>query len=286
MNTGIAAGAEANPHRLQQAVKWTVYVLLIINFGFYIAEDWNRAIHILTPASTFLNWAGEFATSIDESAWFVLLIMFELETYVLGDENLEGWIGHTVRGIRLLCFVMISHTVYAFAVALINIQPTVPVENVSGLCDMVNADVSYVYNLEYTQVTEQTCSGLSSASQFYWVANDPVVSSLAGLGLERDLVLADLVEAIIWLVIVLSIELVVRLQDRGMTGGTLIAGINKTKIFLYLVLIALGIYWAFLSHWLYLWDELVWIGGFAAIEKNVSDWRDELSEEVGTVLTE
>jgi hypothetical protein len=27
---------------------------------------------------------------------------------------------------------------------------------------------------------------------------------------------------------------------------------------------------------LYFWDELVWIGGFAAIEMNVSQWRDEL----------
>jgi len=34
-----------------------------------------------------------------------------------------------------------------------------------------------------------------------------------------------------------------------------------------------------LSHWLYLWDELIWILGFAAIEMNVSEWRDELSQE-------
>jgi hypothetical protein len=45
---------------------------------------------------------------------------------------------------------------------------------------------------------------------------------------------------------------------------------------LYSSLIGLGIYWASLGHWLYLWDELVWIGGFAAIEMNVSQWRDEL----------
>ncbi len=38
----------------------------------------------------------------------------------------------------------------------------------------------------------------------------------------------------------------------------------------------MGVYWATLSHWLYFWDELVWIGGFAAIEMNVSEWRDEL----------
>jgi len=41
----------------------------------------------------------------------------------------------------------------------------------------------------------------------------------------------------------------------------------------------LGIYWASLSHWLCTWDTLVWIGGFAAIEMNVSEWREELVEE-------
>jgi hypothetical protein len=29
---------------------------------------------------------------------------------------------------------------------------------------------------------------------------------------------------------------------------------------------------------LYLWDELLWIGGFAAIEMNVSEWREEIIE--------
>ena len=45
---------------------------------------------------------------------------------------------------------------------------------------------------------------------------------------------------------------------------------------MYLTLIGLGIYWASLSHWLYLWDELVWIGGFAVIEMNISEWHGEL----------
>jgi hypothetical protein len=99
---------------------------------------------------------------------------------------------------------------------------------------------------------------------------------MEGLNLERDLAWADLAEVIIWLVVLFTIEFVVRLQDRGVTGGALMAAANKLKIFLYLSLIALGIYWAILSHWVYLWDELVWIGGFAAIEMNVSEWRDEL----------
>ena len=279
MNQPLALGANLDLHKIQQAVKWTVYILLIINFVFYVFEDWNRAVHTLHAGSTFLDWTGEFATSIDESAWFLLLFMFELETYVLDDEDWKGWIAHTVRGVRLFCYALLAHTVYAFTLVVINMQPTIAVEGISDLCSMIDADVSYVYNLEYTEVTDQTCANLSAASQFYWVAEDPVVSDLEGLNLERDLAWSDLIEVLVWLLVLLMIEVVVRLQSRGISEGTLISAVNAIKIFLYATLIALGIYWATLSHWLYFWDELVWIGGFAAIELNVSQWRDELRAE-------
>lgn len=276
--------SESNLHKIQQAVKWIVYALLIINWGFYIYEDWDRAVHTLNKGSTVFDWAREFATSIDESAWFVLLFMFELETYILEDQDWKGWVSKTVHGIRLVCFVMIMHTVYAFALTVIDYQPTVIVENASNLCDMTDDDVSYVYNLEYTEITEQTCSSLSGESQFYRVGNDPVVSTIAGLNLERDLAWADLVEVVTWLLILLSIEFVIRVQERGVTGGMAISVANKLKIFLYLILFGLAVYWASLSHWLYTWDTFVWIAGFAAIEMNISEWRDELLEEQhGTV---
>ena len=276
MNPRKADGADSKVHKIQQAIKWTVYTLLIINFVFYIVEDWNRAVHTLDAGSTFLDWTSEFANSIDESAWFILLFMFELETYVLVDEECAGWAAHTVRGVRLFCYVMIAHTVYAYAITVINLQPTVAVENVSNLCDMVNGNVSYVYNLEYSEVNEQTCGELSNESQFYWLAEDPIVSDAAGLDLERDLAWADLIEVVIWLMIVLTIETVVRMQGRGVSGGAIVSAANSLQVFLYLSLIAIGIYWATLSHWFYFWDELVWIGGFAAIEMNLSKWRDDL----------
>ncbi len=276
MNQQAAASADSRMHIIQQAVKWTVYTLLIINFVFYIFEDWNRAIYTLHAGSTFLDWTGEFATSIDESAWFLLLFSFEIETYIVDEDGWKGWIAHTVRGVRLFSYVLISHTVYAFIIVVINLQPTVVVENVSNLCDMAGTDVSYVYNLKYTEVNEQTCSELSDGSQFYWLAEDPIVSDLAGLNLERDLAWVDLVEVVVWLLVLLAIEAVVHLQGRGIAGGALISTANAISIFLYASLIAMGVYWATLSHWLYLWDEIVWIGGFAAIEMNLSEWRGEL----------
>lgn len=276
MNEHVPASADSKMHKIQQAIKWVVYTLLIINFVFYVVEDWGRAVHTLRAGATFLEWTSEFATTIDESAWFLLLFMFELETYVVDDEDWTGWLGHTVRGIRLTCYVLLAHTVYAFVIVIVSLQPTIAVEGVSNLCDMAGTDVSYVYNLEYTEVNEQTCSNLSDESQFYWLTEDSIVSDLAGLELERDLAWVDLAEALIWLLILLAIEVVVRLQGQGIVGGTLISTANTLSIILYASLIAIGVYWATLSHWLYLWDELVWICGFAAIEMNLNDWRGEL----------
>ena len=68
MSQRPAVSADSNVHKIQQAVKWTVYTLLIINFVFYIFEDWNRAVHTLHAGSTILDWISEFATSIDEFA--------------------------------------------------------------------------------------------------------------------------------------------------------------------------------------------------------------------------
>jgi len=276
MSEHVVTTANPRIHLIQQAIKWTVYTLLIINWIYYIFEDANRAAHILDAGSTFLDWTSEFATSIDESAWFILLFMFELETYIVDDQKFKGWLAHTIRGARLFCFALIAHTIYAFLIVVTELQPTVAVEDVASLCDMVNEDVSYVYNLEYTEVNEQTCGSLSSETQFYWLADDPIVSDMAGLELERDLAIVDLAEAVIWLLILLAIETSVRLQDRGVTGGALLTTANGASKLMFLSLIGIGIYWANLSHWLYLWDELVWILGFAAIEMNISQWHDEL----------
>ena len=95
-------GTKWDLHKIQQAVKWMVYTLLIINFVFYIFEDWNRAVHTLDSGSTFLDWTGEFATSIDESAWFILLFMFELETYVIADKDWTTKVARVVHSTRSL----------------------------------------------------------------------------------------------------------------------------------------------------------------------------------------
>ena len=271
-----------NAQKIQQVLKWTVYALLLINFAFYIGEDWNRIAYTLTAESTILNWTAEFATSIDYVGWILLLCMLELETYVLEDEDWKGWVAYAVRGVRFGCYAMIAHTLYAAVLTTINLQPTLAVENVSNLCDMIGEDVSYVYNLGYTDVTIETCDTLSVSTELYWVTSGLIVTDKVGLELERVLAWMDLWEVMLWLLILLAIETVVRLQDRGITEGIILSVANSLKILMYLILLTFGVYWAVLSHWLYLWDELLWVAGFAAIEMNITKWRDELQVEKTT----
>ena len=277
MSRSSATGANFDAHKIQQIIKWTVYGLLLVNFGFYIYEDATRAAFTITSESTLLDWASAFATSIDESAWFILLFMFELETYVIEDENWTRKTGTTIRAIRLLCFAMIAHTVYAFGQTVADYQPTVEVENVSSLCELTGNDLSFVFNLSYTDITPDTCATLSSDTSFYRVGNDPVVSDMHGLSLERDLAFADLAEVLAWLIVIFAIEVIVRLQSRGVTEGLIVSAAKYAKWATYVFLLGLGVYWASLSHWVYLWDELLWIGGFAAIEMNINQWRDEMT---------
>ena len=267
-----------DPHKLQQGVKWVVYSILIVNFGFYIYEDVARVSHTLTPDSPLLDWTENFATSIDLVAWFTLLALLELETYVLDDKDWTGWLAKLVHGLRFVCILMIAHTVFAYSNSIVDYHAETLVEDASSVCDMTGRDYSYVYNLEYTDITNESCGGLSDATEFYKIAHFPVVTDNAGLKRERQLAWVDLAEAVIWLLILLSIEAVVRLQERGIARGRVISMINRSKSVLYLSLVGIGIYWAALGHWVYLWDELVWIGGFMAIEMNISDWRDEIIE--------
>lgn len=42
-------------HNIQQLIKWTVYTLLLVNFGFYLLDDLRIAQHILRDGWTILD---------------------------------------------------------------------------------------------------------------------------------------------------------------------------------------------------------------------------------------
>ena len=217
---------------VRQTIKWSVYALVIINFGFYIRNDWVIAGHTLYAGSSLLEVSRAFATTIDESAWIILLLLFELETYLLSDEPLSRTKTLLMQGVRVVCYISLAHTLYAYGVYLTEIYASVPVEGVTNLCQLIEKDLSYAFNLVYSDINSSNCASLSSANQFFYV--DPptffIVEDAAGLAIEKELAWIDMFEAIIWLLILLSIEVAVWLQDRNIGQGIIFKGLGSAKL--------------------------------------------------------
>ena len=143
-----------------QLVKWTVYSLLLLNWGYYAVEEFYISSHVLRQGGTFLQWTEEFATTIDEFAWFGLLFMFELETYTL-DESLEKrWVKWSVHGMRLVCYIFLAHTVYARINSLVDVLAVEPSPVINELCQVAGQDISFGQNFRYEIVSSENCSAL------------------------------------------------------------------------------------------------------------------------------
>jgi len=278
MNTrSVLAGL--NLPAVQQYVKWTVYTILVVNFFFYVLDDMEAAEHSLRGGGSFLDWTAFFATTIDESAWFILLFLFELETYALSDDTLEGSTSRLIHGGRIICYAFLAHTIYAYTGIVLTLEQAVPLAGIVDLCQLADQGMSYTYNLVYTLVDQSNCLNLSTGTAFFPVNSESVVTDTEGFVISRWLAWIDLVEAVVWLLIVFLIEFMVILQNRGISSGPLIAMANLAKPALYGILLLLAAYWGVQQHWLFVWDEIIWIGGFMAIEMNVADWRGEMQEE-------
>ena len=219
-----------------------------------------------------------YVTSIDELAWFGLLFLFEVETYWLSDAALSRLKFYAFVVVRVVCYGFLAHTLYAYFVAYYELNQVVSMAN-TGLCDLVGQDYSFTRNLTYTIVNAGNCGMLSSGGDLFQIGEALIVTDTAGLSEARFLAYIDIQDATVWLAVVLIIELVVQLQEKGISEGVWISTCNWLIIFLYAILIGHALVWGWKGHWVYAWDGLLWIGGFVAIGMNLSEWRDELEEE-------
>jgi len=261
-----------------QIIKWTVYSLLLINFAYYMVEELYIASHTLRQGGTFLQWTKELATSIDELGWFGLLFMFEFESYALSEETLEKkWVRWSIHSVRLACYILLAHTVYARITTLNDFQQVAQATEVTNLCQVADKDISFGENYRYTIIDQTNCTELSTDNTFYYL-DLSVITDTDGYILEKKHVYVDMNDAVMWLLVVWAIELAVWLQNRDIAGGRLMLVTHAAKIFYAILFLHAG-FWAYVGHWVYAWDQFLWIAGFWAIEKNLSEWREEIREE-------
>jgi len=261
----------------RQSIKWLVYSLLLVNFLFYFLEELEFASHTMRTGGSLLDWTTAFATTADEFAWFGLLFLFELETYVLSDEALKPWLKRAFHLLRIICYLFLAHTIYAWGAEVFKLETLQADARVSQLCQLAEKEISYTRNLEYTIIDKANCEQLAQGPEFYQVEG-AVYTDQAGFATARQLAWVDLIEALAWLLVLFTIELAVWLQERNITGGRLMMVSFSGKA-LYGLIFGAAVYWAYKGHWFYTWDELLWIGGFFAIELNMKLWREEIIEQ-------
>jgi len=272
--------------RHHQTVKWIVYTLLILNFGYYLFDDWRAAQSTLLPGASFLEITSAYATTFDELGWFAIIFLLEVETYWIEDETRLGSLYWLMQIVRVICYVVVTHTLYAFIVIVMDLGNATVVTEIGGLCALVGEDLSFVRNLFYEVIDATNCASLSTGGEIYRFDGEPVVSDAAGYRMEVWHAWADVIEIAGWLVVSLLLTFIMVLQNRGIYESRWIRGADFLQYVVYVIIAGTAFYWAFHGHYVYTWDILLWIGGFAIIDANLAEWRDELEEESQTAECE
>ena len=268
-----------NSSRLFQLFKYVVYALLAFNtYLFWSQEVLAAAVQFPNGVATS-DLIDAYAATIDTAAWVILLLMFELETYVLEDDHYTRAVTWSLHGVRVLCYIFIVYAFYGYIVNLAFIYQATPLAGISNICSLVSDGWSYATNLdEYVQLTAANCGSFSDAGAFLRFEGIPAVVDATVLKDIKNLARVDVINAAVWLFVVLVLEIDVWLQERNRFEGAALWISNASKFVLYSALLLAAIYWGIKGDFVDFWDAFLWLVAFIFIELNVFEWREEVKE--------
>ena len=261
---------------LFQLFKYVVYVLLAMNVYWFFAEEVVAAQLQFPNGVSPADLIEAYSATIDTAAWVVLLLMFELETYVLDDKQFTKAVALSLHGLRALCYAVIIYALYGYIANLTFLYETSLLSGVSSICSLPAGPWSWAVTLdEYAEITAANCTAMSDASIFHQFKDMRAVVDIRGLTDIRYLAWVDVINAAVWLLVVLLLEIDVRLQEHGLYEGLALKLSNIGKFILYFLLLLAAIYWGLEGDFVDFWDAFLWLVAFVFIELNVFEWRLE-----------
>ncbi len=259
-------------------IKLTIYGLLLINFSIYIYQDIQNAKATLPAEHSFLDLMSAFTTSIDYFAWLLLIIVFELETYSISDETWNKQWAWGLRAIRVFAYASLGHTLFSYSNALADsYQVPFKMAESLGACDFADQGYWWLGILTYEPITFETCNTMPTTN--LWQSSvDGVLTNENGIFWEHIFAHIDLLEITSWLVIMGAIEVNVAFAMKNQTNHPAARTMRIMSHIAYSLIVLFSIAWIWAGQPVYAWDEFVWIAGFAVIEMNISEWKEEISE--------
>ncbi len=109
-----------------QLFKYAVYCLLAMNVYHFFVEDYAASSQTFANGIALSQVIEAFTATIDTLAWVILLLLFELETYVLDDDKITGVVKWSLHGIRAICYLFIVYSFYGYVSKYIMLHAVAP----------------------------------------------------------------------------------------------------------------------------------------------------------------
>lgn len=263
-------------HALYQFFKYFVYAMLAMNIYWFFDEEVTAAALQFPNGIAPRDLIEAFSATIDTAAWVVLLLMFELETYVLEDQHFTKPVAWSLHGLRALCYGFIVYAFFGYVDNLTFLYEATVLDGVRSACALLPEPWSWATTLdEYTELTLANCASFAPEGTLYRFRDMPAVVDVQGLTDIRRLAWVDVINSAVWLLVVLVLEIDVRLQEHGRFHGAALAASNAAKLVLYSLLLLAAIYWGFKGDFVDFWDAFLWLVAFVFIELNIFGWRQQ-----------
>lgn len=262
-----------NP-KLFQIFKYSIYFALAINTAYFFIDDLKASEVVYAGGIGLSELIVAFSASIDTAAWLVLLLILELETFVIPDEKLEGALALSLNIVSFMCWGAIVYAFYGYVATLAVPNGFAPVETLDA-CALVDVgSYSVATTLDaYDPLTADNCAGLTAPA--FLNQELSIIAPPHAFELLRDLAWIDVVNAGIWLLVVFIIELEVYLRSSKLFGTKAFVAYKSFKAFLYVILAVCAALWFLLDAPWDAWDAALWLVAFFFIEMNVLAWQEE-----------
>jgi len=258
-------------------VKYITYSLLCLNTYLFLQEELLALDYTFAGKIEPGQIIQSFSATIDTGAWVILLLLFELETSVLDDSKLHGWLKWLLHGIRGVCYIAVAYAFSGYYAELTTLYDIAPFTG-ADVCSLVSQNYSMLIDIdEYIPLDANNCAAMGS--DIVRLSSFDIVADGETLSAAQRLAWVDIFNSAAWLGVVIVLEIEVRLQLRGTLSGKIMSANKFVKVALYATLFLAAVYWGFMGDFLDFWDACLWLFAFIFIEMNVFEWQYETSQE-------
>ncbi len=261
------------PGTLFQTFKYFIYALLAVNTGHFFLENFGGSAFTYEEGVGLGDIIVAYTDAIDTAAWLVLLVLLELETWVIPDEKMKGWVDGVISVTSFTCWVVILYSFYGY-VASVGLPLGFEAYAGPDPCGLLATGASFASGLDdYAALDLSNCQALAATA--FYNADANMFTTGETLSLMKRLVWTDVLNAGIWVLIVIILELEIYLKSSKLVGTRFYKAYKSFKVFLYLILFVNAAYWFMLGEPWDAWDAFLWLVAFFFIEMNMVSWQTE-----------